>query len=116
MAEEEITRLIQERKVFPVYFGSALKLLGVEEFLDGFDRYTKASEYGEKFGAKVFKISRDDLGNRLTHMKITGGSLKVKEQLSGMEEDEFWEEKINQIRLYSGEKYEPVPEVRYSCK
>ena len=112
VAEEEITRLIQERKVFPVYFGSALKLLGVEEFLDGFDRYTKASEYGEKFGAKVFKISRDDLGNRLTHMKITGGSLKVKEQLSGMEEDEFWEEKINQIRLYSGEKYEPVPEVR----
>lgn len=112
VAEEEIPRLIRERKVFPVYFGSALKLEGVEEFLDGFDQYTKAPEYGETFGAKVFKISRDDQGNRLTHMKITGGSIKVKEQLSGMEEDEVWEEKINQIRLYSGEKFEPVPEAK----
>lgn len=110
VAEEEIVRLISDRKVFPVYFGSALKLEGVEQFLDGFDRYTKSPEYGERFGAKVFKISRDDQGNRLTHMKITGGSLKVKEQLTGMEEEEVWEEKINQIRLYSGEKFEPVPE------
>lgn len=112
VAEEEIIRLVGERKVFPVYFGSALKLDGVDTFLDGLRKYTKVPEYYDKFGAKVFKISRDDQGNRLTHMKITGGSLTVKEQLSGMEEGEVWEEKINQIRLYSGEKYEPVPEAK----
>lgn len=112
VAEKEIFRLISERKVFPVYFGSALKLSGVEEFLNGIHKYTKVPAYGEPFGAKVFKISRDDQGNRLTHMKITGGNLKVKELLSGMEEGEVWEEKVNQIRLYSGEKYDPVPEVK----
>lgn len=104
--EADIRRLIGERKVFPCYFGSALKLQGVEEFLAGLEQYGCFGEYPEEFGAKVFKISRDEQGNRLTHMKITGGSLKVKELLSGKEE-----EKVNQIRIYNGAKYETVNEV-----
>ena len=103
--EADIRRLIGERKVFPCYFGSALKLQGVEEFLAGLEQYGCFGEYPEEFGAKVFKISRDEQGNRLTHMKITGGSLKVKELLSGKEE-----EKVNQIRIYNGAKYETVNE------
>ena len=100
---EQIKRLIQERKVFPCYFGSALKGDGVKELLDGLARFFKAAEPKEAFGAKVYKISRDNQGNRLTHMKITGGRLKVKEVLPGKEA-----EKINQIRIYSGERFEAV--------
>lgn len=102
---EEIRNLIADRKAFPCYFGSALKLQGVEEFLEGLEKYGCFGGYSETFGAKVFKISRDEQGNRLTHMKITGGSLKVKELLAGKEE-----EKVNQIRIYSGAKYETVNE------
>ncbi|MGN0483171.1 MAG: NYN domain-containing protein [Lachnospiraceae bacterium] len=98
---------IQRRKVFPVYFGSALKSSGIEEFLQGFDMYTKVVDYGEKFGARVFKIARDAQGNRLTYLKITGGKLLVKSFLQ--------EEKINQIRLYSGESYEVVKEAEAGC-
>lgn len=72
MTREEICGLVAERKVFPCYFGSALKLTGVEEFLEGLYAYTREKEYPEAFGAKVYKISRDAQGNRLTHMKITG--------------------------------------------
>lgn len=108
--EQDIVRLISQRKAFPVYFGSALKLEGVEELLKGLESYTEEKKASGQFGAKVFKISRDDQGNRLTHMKITGGSLKVRELLSGKNEDEVWEEKVNQIRLYSGEKFEMVQE------
>ena len=111
ISEEEIPRLITERKLFPVYFGSALKLEGVESFLDALMKYSFEPAHDGQFGAKVFKISRDDQGNRLTHLKVTGGSLKVKDLLTGKVEDEVWEEKINQIRLYSGEKFEPVQEV-----
>lgn len=107
ISEEEIPRLITERKLFPVYFGSALKLEGVESFLDALMKYSFEPAHDGQFGAKVFKISRDDQGNRLTHLKVTGGSLKVKDLLTGKVEDEVWEEKINQIRLYSGEKFEP---------
>ncbi len=96
--EEEILRLIEERFVFPCYFGSALKLEGITEFLKGLEEYIRIPEYREEFGARVYKITRDNTGNRLTHMKITGGSLKVKDILGG--------EKVNQIRIYSGEKYE----------
>ncbi len=103
--DADIRRMIGERKVFPCYFGSALKLQGVEELLEGIGRFTCGRTGQEAFGAKVFKISRDDQGNRLTHMKITGGSLKVKDMLPGKEE-----EKINQIRVYSGAKYETVNE------
>jgi hypothetical protein len=94
-----------------VYFGSALKLEGVESFLDALRKYSVEPAYDAQFGAKVFKISRDDQGNRLTHLKVTGGSLKVKDLMTGAVEDEVWEEKINQIRLYSGEKFEPAAEV-----
>ena len=102
---EEIQRLIQERKVFPCYFGSALKGDGVEELLAGLRQLLRAAEAKETFGAKVYKISRDNQGNRLTHMRITGGCLKVKELLPGKEA-----EKINQIRIHSGERYETVNE------
>ena len=106
--EREICRMVRERKVFPCYFGSALKLQGVEELLKGLERWLTPPVYGTEFGAKVYKISRDDQGNRLTHLKITGGTLKVKDVIAsaGMEEGE----KVNQIRVYSGAKAEMVSE------
>ena len=100
---EEIQRLIKDREVFPCFFGSALKMQGVEQFLDAFDQYTMAPEYGESFSAKVYKISRDKQGVRQTHMKITGGSLKVKMPVKD-------EEKVDQIRIYSGTSFTPVSE------
>lgn len=103
LKEETLKELIYTRSIFPCYFGSALKLTGVEEFLAGMERYVKETVYPVSFGTRVYKISRDEQGNRLTHMKITGGSLKVKEPLDG--------EKVNQIRVYSGGKYETVKEV-----
>ena len=101
--DKDIRRMIKERSVFPCYFGSALKLQGVEELLEGMGNWMQSPEKQEKLGAKVFKISRDEQGNRLTYMKITGGSLKIKDVLPGTEE-----EKVNQIRVYSGTKYETV--------
>ena len=100
---EQIKRLIRERKLFPCYFGSALKMQGVKAFLADFIRYASIPAYGETFGARVFKIARDAQGNRLTYLKVTGGSLKVRQVIG--------EEKINQIRIYSGEKYETAEEV-----
>lgn len=97
----DIQDAIIQRKVFPCYFGSALKMQGVETFLNGLESYTKEKQYPLEFGAKVYKISRDEQGNKLTHMKITGGSLKVKELLLN-------NEKVDQIRRYSGTKYEMV--------
>ncbi|NLP33810.1 MAG: GTP-binding protein [Clostridiales bacterium] len=120
---EDIISVIAKRKVFPCYFGSALKLDGVQEFLDGLKQFTRMADYPESFGAKIFKISRDDQGNRLTHMRITGGNISVKMLLTNrkgeskekavgkeVEEniDEIWEEKVDQIRIYSGTKYETV--------
>lgn len=99
----EICRLIAERKVFPCWFGSALKMQGVQEFLQGLESYTMERAYPREFGARVFKIARDPQGVRLTYLKITGGNLKVKTILD--------EEKIDQIRIYSGSKYELVQEV-----
>lgn len=107
LSHETIVRLIAERKAFPCYFGSALKMQGVQEFLGGLEHYTSDEEAAEEeitdapFGAKVYKISRDSQGNRLTHLKITSGVLKVKDAVS-----EQYSEKVNQIRIYSGEKYE----------
>ena len=122
ICDETIQKLIRERKIFPCFFGSALKLTGVEELLNGLLRYTGEAVYPAGFGARIFKITRDAQGNRLTHMKITGGSLKARDELSGMGEASFqsggqiqrrepWTEKINQIRLYSGEKFETHAEV-----
>jgi small GTP-binding protein len=101
---EDICRLIRERKIFPCYFGSALKLDGVQELLAGFEEYMKPFDGKKGFGARVFKISRDDKGERLTFLKVTGGKLVVKMPINK-------EEKINQIRIYSGAKYEAVNEV-----
>ena len=100
--------LIRDRKIFPCWFGSALKLEGVEEFLCGLERYTRPAQYPKEFGAKVFKISRDSQNVRLTWMKVTGGSLKAKTLLSGGREEERWEEKADQLRLYSGQKFKPL--------
>ena len=108
--QKQVVDMIAERKLFPCFFGSALKQEGVEEFLHGIMEYTREPHYGSTFGARVFKISRDNQGNRLTHMKITGGSLKVKSLLSGQGKTDAWEEKVNQIRIYSGEKYEMTDE------
>lgn len=107
---DRIQNMILRREVFPCYFGSALRLTGVEEFLDGFARYTKEPQYPQQFAAKVFKIARDEKGNRLTYLKITGGSLKVRTVLHGKEDR--WEEKISQIRVYSGARFEAVGEVQ----
>lgn len=137
IAEEDIRRLIRQRKLFPCYFGSALKLQGVEELLTGLERWMSdgksagadgaSADYvgsgagktghvnvgipGEdssaEFGAKVFKISRDEQGSRLTHMKITSGCLRVKDFLQEKGKEP---EKVNQIRIYSGTKYETVNE------
>ena len=118
IGQGEILRLIRERKIFPCFFGSALRLEGVEELLAGLYRYTDAPRYGEeegtgsrKFAARVYKISRDRQGNRLTFLKVTGGCLRVREELTGtMGEAEggLWREKVTQIRRYSGEKYDTV--------
>ncbi|MCI8454967.1 MAG: GTP-binding protein [Lachnospiraceae bacterium] len=101
----QLKSCIKERRLFPCYFGSALKLTGVDEFLKGIEVFAACPAYEEAFGAKVFKISRDGQGSRLTHMKITGGVLKVKEQLGGPDG-----EKINQLRIYSGAKFETAAE------
>ncbi len=103
----QIKKAVREQKVFPCFFGSALRLEGVEQFLQGIVEYAMVPCYPNEFGAKIFKISRDEQGNRLTHMKLTGGRLKVKDVLT----NGIWEEKINQIRIYSGRKFEAVNEI-----
>ena len=100
VAAASIRRLVAERKIFPCYFGSALHLQGVEELMNGICTYQMQKEYPAVFGAKVYKIARDGQGNRLTYLKVTGGTLKVKDVI-GENGD-----KVNQIRVYSGEKYE----------
>lgn len=111
IAEEEIRRLIAERKIFPCFFGAALKKEGVEEFLSGLHSYIREKAYPERFGAKVFKVARDHQGSRLTFLKVTGGSLKARMALEGGRNGKEWEEKVNQIRIYSGEKYDVTEEV-----
>ena len=103
---------IRRRTVFPCFFGSALKLQGIDELLRGLDELTEAGDYPEDFGARVYKITRDSRGTRLTHMKITGGCLKVKDAVVTSDDDESSTgEKAEQIRIYSGEKYETVDRV-----
>ena len=104
IGQESLLRVIRERKVFPCFFGSALKLDGVGVFLDALQKLARPRSYPEDFGARVFKIARDEQGKRLTFMKITGGSLKVRDQIG--------EEKVTQIRIYSGAKSEAVESVR----
>ena len=137
--EDTIAEIIGNRKAYPCYFGSALKMEGVQEFMDGMTGYIEKNQQRKTdpasgqsdmkgkstgfFGAKAYKISRDAAGNRLTHLKVTSGRLKVKDILKGdmrknghSDEtegaDHNWEEKVNQIRIYSGEKYEMVQEAK----
>ncbi len=112
VTKEDICHLIATRNVFPCYFGSALRQEGIDELLQGFLDYMVCPSYADTFAAKVFKISRDEQGNRLTWLRVTGGSLKVKAALSNQTDDEPWEEKVNQIRIYSGSKYERVNEAQ----
>lgn len=111
---EQISKMMKRRELFPCYFGAALKIIGVDEFMQGIAEYTEAIELSDaskqQFGAKVYKISRDEQGNRLTYIKVTSGNIKVKDLLTGQnkQKDDCWEEKINQIRIYSGAKYETV--------
>ena len=104
VSDDLVSDAILLRKVFPCIFGSALKLDGVDEFMSIIDKFTVFKKPRNEFGARVYKIGEDKSGTRLTYMKITGGSLDVKTLLSGGK-DEKWSEKINEIRLYSGEKY-----------
>lgn len=115
---DDIKKHISSRRIFPCFFGSALKFIGIKEFIYGLDKYIKLKKYPEKFAAKVFKISRDEQGNRLTHLKITGGNLKVKTVITNQlnkneiqEKDDIWTEKVDRIRVYSGSSYESVNEV-----
>ena len=104
VSADAIRQSIRQRQVFPCFFGSALKLEGIKELLAGLEEYTAEPPRGDEFGARVFKISDDPQGARLTHMKITSGCLKVKDVLHGS----GWAEKADQIRIYSGAKYQTV--------
>ena len=105
LQDADLIPAIARRHVFPCWFGAALKLEGVDTLLDGLDRYTRPAPALEAFGAKVFKVSQDEQGARLTWLRVTGGELKVKAQLTGEADGEPWAEKANQLRLYSGAKY-----------
>ena len=104
IADDSLRGAIAERKIFPCYFGSALKLEGIDGLLEGLSGYSTEKQYGSDFGARIYKISRDEKGARLTHMKITGGTLRVK--------DEIGREKVEQIRIYSGGKFRSVDEAK----
>ncbi len=115
ITKKDVAELILERKLFPCFFGSALKMEGVDAFIHGMETYMAVPSYPAEFGVRIFKIARDEQGNRLTYMKITGGSLKVKETLTnagrnGIPAEEIWEEKADQIRIYSGAKFEMLKE------
>lgn len=117
VTDDDIRHMVAKRRLFPCFFGSALKYSGVKEFLEGVCEYTLQKDYPKAFGARVFKIARDEQGNRLTYLKVTGGSLKPKETIFNSESDvsisvgmEKWSEKVNQIRAYSGEKFTALNE------
>ncbi len=116
LSPRTVQELIRQRKAFPCFFGSALKLEGVDEFLDGLDSLTAERSYPEEFGAKVFKITRDEKGQRLSWLKITGGSLRVRQIISSeiierSGQRQTFEEKIGQIRIYSGSRSTAAEEV-----
>ena len=103
--KKEVRRLVSGTLLYPCYFGSALQNEGVEALLEGLENYTKMPEYRKEFAGKVYKITRDDAGQRLTHMKLTGGELKLRDEIEGIG-------KVNEIRVYSGEKYTLQQEVK----
>lgn len=103
--ENEVKRLVSGTLLYPCYFGSALQNEGVQALLGGLEKYTKMPEYQKEFAGKVYKITRDDAGQRLTHIKLTGGELKLRDEIEGIG-------KVNEIRVYSGEKYTLQQEVK----
>lgn len=121
--DETIQEMIAERALFPCFFGSALKMDGIDEFVAGFERYVREPEYDSAFGARIYKVSHDTQGNRLTWLKVTGGEFKAKTMLSGTErvgadlgeskigDDGMWHEKADQVRVYSGAKFATVDSV-----
>ena len=111
VSDKAIKNAIKNREIFPCFFGSALKVNGVSEFMDSLDYYTIMPEYKDEFGAKVFKIAEDDNGARLSYMKITGGVLKAKDVVYGKDtQGNDWNEKIDRIRIYNGEKFTAIDE------
>jgi translation elongation factor EF-G len=108
ISDEQICAAISQRKIFPCCFGSALKNDKVTDFIDILDKFTQCPAYSSDFGAKVYKITEDEQGNRLTHLKVTGGILKVKDLISGITDGEQWSEKVNRIMIYSGAKFSAV--------
>ncbi len=109
LTTEEISHAVMHRHVFPCYFGSARKLTGVDAFLEGLETFTQMPNYPDEFSARIFKIAADEQGNRLTYIKITGGNLRVRTPLSYQSaEGETCTEKVSQIRIYSGSKFQPV--------
>ena len=118
--DETIRAMIARRELFPCYFGSALKMDGIEQFVAGFERFAQEPQYNGEFGARIYKVSHDAQGNRLTWLKVTGGELKAKMMLSGtahagdadvVAEDGQWHEKADQVRVYSGAKSTTVDTV-----
>lgn len=121
--DETIREMIADRALFPCFFGSALKMDGIDEFVAGFERYVREPEYGGEFGAHIYKVSHDAQGNRLTWLKVTGGEFKAKTMLSGtarvgadlgeskIDDDGMWHEKADQVRVYSGAKFTTVDSV-----
>ena len=108
--EYRIRALVRDRKLFPCFFGAALKNEGVEPLLDFLAAFAEEKTYPKEFGARVYKIARDPQGNRLTFLKVTGGELKARDQLAGGSGETAWTEKIQEIRLYSGARYAAVPQ------
>lgn len=115
LKQEAIAKVISRRKAFPCRFGSALKLEGVEELLCDLSELTVKPHYSDDFGARVYKIARDTQGTRLTYLKVTGGSLRVKALLSGRDSNGEWAEKTDQLRIYSGAKYKLTEQVEAGC-
>ncbi|MCR5691490.1 MAG: TetM/TetW/TetO/TetS family tetracycline resistance ribosomal protection protein [Eubacterium sp.] len=113
ISQETMQGLVWERKIFPVFFGSALLGQGVEDLLEGISDLVLEPAYGEEFGARVFKITRDDKGNRLTHIKVTGGTLSARQEIFYPGSDN--PEKVNQIRIYSGNRFETMDQVEAGC-
>lgn len=123
ISDETIREMISDRDLFPCFFGSALKMDGIDEFIAGFERYVREPEYDSEFGARIYKVSHDAQGNRLTWLKVTGGEFKAKTMLSGtarvgadlgeskIDDDGMWHEKADQVRVYSGAKFTTVDSV-----
>ncbi|MGN0629855.1 MAG: NYN domain-containing protein [Ruminococcus sp.] len=116
LSQAEISSAVMERRIFPCYFGSARKTEGVDKLLEGLEIYAEKEPAGDKFGARVFKIATDDRGERLTFMKITGGSLKVRSQIEiKLPDGSVSAEKVTQLRIYSGSKYKTIDEAEAGC-